>query len=57
MWRGERLEHYETIRQADGSIVEISLTISPVRNPEGDQKSRRRIHRRFDERHQRAQVG
>ena len=34
--RGERVEHYETIRQRkDGSIVEISLTISPVRNPEG----------------------
>ncbi len=34
--RGERVEPYETIRQRkDGSIVEISLTISPVRNPEG----------------------
>jgi len=34
--RGERVEPYETIRQRnDGPIVEISLTISPVRNPEG----------------------
>jgi PAS domain S-box-containing protein len=34
--RGERVEHYETIRQRkDGSFVDISLTISPVRNPEG----------------------
>jgi len=45
---------YETIRQRkDGSIVEISLTISPVRNPEG------KNHRRFNDRpqHQRAQAG
>lgn len=33
---GERVEHYETIRQRkDGSTVDISLTISPVRNQEG----------------------
>ena len=34
--RGERVEHYETIRQRkDGSTVDISLTISPVRNQDG----------------------
>jgi PAS domain S-box-containing protein len=34
--RGERIDHYETSRQRkDGSIVDISLTVSPVRNPEG----------------------
>jgi PAS domain S-box-containing protein len=34
--RGERIEHYETIRQRkDGGLVEISLTVSPVRNSEG----------------------
>jgi PAS domain S-box-containing protein len=34
--RGERVEHYETIRQRkDGSLLDISLTISPVRNREG----------------------
>jgi PAS domain S-box-containing protein len=34
--RGERIEHYETTRQRkDGSFVDISLTVSPVRNPEG----------------------
>jgi len=34
--RGERAEHYETSRQRkDGSIVDISLTVSPVRNQEG----------------------
>lgn len=34
--RGERIEHYETIRQRkDGSLVPISLTISPVRDASG----------------------
>lgn len=33
---GERIEHYETIRRRkDGSLVEISLSVSPVRNREG----------------------
>ena len=34
--RGERIEHYETVRlRKDGSRVDISLTVSPVRNAEG----------------------
>jgi PAS domain S-box-containing protein len=34
--RGERVEHYETVRcRKDGTHVNISLTASPVRNPEG----------------------
>jgi PAS domain S-box-containing protein len=34
--RGERIEHYETVRQRkDGSLIDISLTISPVKNTEG----------------------
>ena len=34
--RGERIGHYETIRRRkDGSLVEISLTVSPIRNAEG----------------------
>jgi PAS domain S-box-containing protein len=33
---GERVDHYETIRQRkDGSRIDISLTISPVRDPDG----------------------
>jgi PAS domain S-box-containing protein len=34
--RGERIEHYETLRQRkDGSQIEVSLTVSPVRNAQG----------------------
>jgi PAS domain S-box-containing protein len=34
--RGERVDHYETIRRRkDGSFVDISLTISPVLDAEG----------------------
>ena len=33
---GERIDHYETIRRRkDGSLINISLTVSPVKNAEG----------------------
>jgi PAS domain S-box-containing protein len=34
--RGEPVDHYETVRcRKDGSLVNISLTVSPIRNAEG----------------------
>jgi PAS domain S-box-containing protein len=34
--RGERIHHFETVRQRkDGSLIDISLTISPIRNSRG----------------------
>jgi len=34
--RGERVEHFETVRmRKDGTLVEISITISPIRDSEG----------------------
>ena len=34
--RGECVDHYETVRQRkDGSLVEISVTVSPIKNAEG----------------------
>jgi PAS domain S-box-containing protein len=34
--QGERVEHYETLRRAkDGRLLNISLTISPIRNADG----------------------
>jgi PAS domain S-box-containing protein len=34
--RGQRIEHYETVRQRKhGSLIEVSLTVSPVENAQG----------------------
>ena len=34
--RGERIDHFETVRQRkDGSLIAVSLTVSPVKNAEG----------------------
>src|SRR5215216_6501457 len=33
---GNRVDHYETVRmRKDGSLVNVSLTISPIRAPDG----------------------
>jgi PAS domain S-box-containing protein len=53
--RGERIDHYETVRiRKDGTPLEISLTVSPIRDPDGsvigaskiarDITERRRVH-------------
>ena len=35
--RGESVDHYETIRQRkDGSLIDISLTVSPIKNEKGE---------------------
>ena len=34
--RGECIDHYETVRRRkDGSLIEISVTVSPIKNAEG----------------------
>lgn len=34
---GESLEHYETVRRRkDGKLIDVSLTISPIKNPTGE---------------------
>ena len=34
--RGERIDHYQTVRvRKDGVLIEISLTVSPIRNSTG----------------------
>ena len=34
--RGERIDHFETVRQRkDGSLIAVSITVSPVKNAEG----------------------
>ena len=34
--RGEKIDHYETVRRRkDGSLIDISLTVSPIKGPDG----------------------
>lgn len=34
--RGERVDHFETVRRTrDGRLIDVSVTISPVRDPDG----------------------
>jgi PAS domain S-box-containing protein len=49
--RGERIEHYETIRQRkDGSLIDISLSVSPVKNGRGEVVGASKIARDISER-------
>lgn len=51
--RGEHIEHYETIRRRkDGSLIEISLSVSPIRNREGRIIGAAKIARDITERRQ-----
>ena len=48
--RGEKIEHYETIRQRkDGSLIEISLTVSPIKNDRGEVVAASKIARDITE--------
>ena len=50
---GERVEHFDTIRRRkDGSLVEISLTISPIRNIVGQIVGASKVARDITERRQ-----
>lgn len=49
--RGERLEHYETIRRSkDGRLIDISLTVSPMRDAHGKILGASKIARDITER-------
>ncbi len=49
--RGERVEHFETIRVAkDGGRVEVSLTVSPIKNDQGEIIGASKIAREITER-------
>jgi PAS domain S-box-containing protein len=49
--RGERIEHYETVRLGkDGNSIDISLTISPIRNAQGKIVGASKIARDISER-------
>ncbi len=49
--RGDRIDHYDTIRRRkDGSLVEISLSVSPIRNTKGEIVGASKIARNITER-------
>lgn len=49
--RGDRLEHFETVRQRkDGSLFDISLTVSPIKRPDGSIVGASKIGRDITER-------
>ena len=51
--RGERVDHYETVRRRkDASLVEISLTVSPIRDTAGHIVGASKIARDISERKQ-----
>jgi len=55
--RGERIEHYETVRRRkDGSLIELSLTVSPVRDRYGRVVGASKIARDITERRQAERV-
>ena len=44
--RGERIEHYETVRLCkDGRRVNVALTVSPIRTPDGEIQGASKIAR------------
>jgi len=48
---GQRIEHYETVRRRkDGTLLDISLTVSPVRNAQGKIVGASKIARDVSER-------
>jgi PAS domain S-box-containing protein len=48
---GQRVEHYETVRlRKDGSLVNVSLTISPIKAPDGNIVGASKIARDISER-------
>ena len=49
--RGERIEHYETVRRnKDGSLLDISVTISPLRDESGRVTGASKVARSIGER-------
>ena len=49
--RGERVDHYETVRQRkDGSLIDISLTVSPIKDTNGQVVGASKIARDVSER-------
>jgi PAS domain S-box-containing protein len=56
--RGERIDHFETLRRRkDGRLIEVSVTISPVKNEQGQVVGASKVARDISEARQNSQVG
>src|SRR5579871_3972345 len=54
--KGERVDHFETVRRRkDGTLLDVSLTISPVKDDQGHIVGASRIARNISDRKQREQ--
>ena len=48
--RGERVEHFETVRRRkDGSLIDVSITVSPIKNEQGEISGASKIARDITE--------
>ena len=55
--QGERVDHFETVRRhKDGSLIDISLTISPVKNAKGEIIGASKVARDISERRKAEEV-
>jgi PAS domain S-box-containing protein len=55
--RGEKVEHYETkLRRKDGTVIDVSLAVSPIINPEGQTVGASAVSRDITERKQAAEI-
>ena len=54
--RGEKIDHYETVRRRkDGSLIDISLSVSPIRNKDGAVVGAAKVARDITERRRSAE--
>jgi PAS domain S-box-containing protein len=55
--RGEKVEHYETKRwRKDGTVIDVSLAVSPIETPEGETVGASAVARDITERKQAAEI-
>ena len=55
--RGEKVEHYETKRRRkDGTVIDVSLAVSPIKTPDGETVGASAVARNITERKQAAEI-
>src|SRR5712692_1844419 len=55
--RGQSVEHYETKRRRkDGTVIDVSLAVSPIKTPDGETVGASAVARNITERKQAAEI-